>query len=111
MPIYEYQCTKCRRMFEILQKMSDAPVRSCEKCGGRVKRLISSSAFILKGSGWYATDYARKGKGGKDEKEEAAGEKAPESTKEKESESGEPGKDRKSKPASPSTSSDTEREK
>ena len=57
MPIYEYQCTKCGDKFEALQKMSDAPIKKCKKCKGKVDRLISHSGFVLKGSGWYVTDY------------------------------------------------------
>lgn len=60
MPIYEYQCQKCEGIFEILQGFNDKPARKCEECGGRLKRLISVSAFHLKGSGWYETDYGKK---------------------------------------------------
>lgn len=60
MPIYEYECKKCESVFEILQDFNDKPVRKCEECGGRLKRLISVSAFHLKGSGWYETDYGKK---------------------------------------------------
>ena len=60
MPIYEYQCQKCEGVFEILQGFNDKPARKCEECGGRLKRLISVSAFHLKGSGWYETDYGKK---------------------------------------------------
>ena len=60
MPIYEYECKKCEGVFEILQGFNDKPVRKCEECGGRLKRLISVSAFHLKGSGWYETDYGKK---------------------------------------------------
>jgi putative FmdB family regulatory protein len=63
MPLYEYQCDACGHRFEVIQKFSDAPVTECPKCGGTVQKLISSPAFHLKGSGWYATDY---GKGSKD---------------------------------------------
>ncbi len=58
MPIYEYECTKCGREFEVIQGFSDRPMRKCEKCGGRVHKLVSQSSFHLKGSGWYVTDYA-----------------------------------------------------
>ena len=58
MPIYEYECTKCGREFEVIQGFSDRPLRKCEKCGGRVHKLVSQSSFHLKGSGWYVTDYA-----------------------------------------------------
>src|SRR3989304_4824426 len=57
MPIYEYECTKCGDKFEAFQKMSDEPIKKCKKCKGKVSRLISPSGFVLKGSGWYATDY------------------------------------------------------
>ena len=60
MPIYEYQCSECRETFEIIQKFSDNPLTKCKFCNGKVERLISSSSFQLKGSGWYLTDYARK---------------------------------------------------
>ncbi len=60
MPIYEYKCSKCKNEFEAVQKFSDAPILQCPTCGGPVKKLISRSAFHLKGSGWYLTDYAKK---------------------------------------------------
>jgi putative FmdB family regulatory protein len=59
MPIYEYRCEKCGKVFEILQRFSDAPLKIHEDCGGEVEKLISHSAFQLKGSGWYQTDYAK----------------------------------------------------
>lgn len=62
MPIYEYQCTQCERVFEKLQKVNDPPVETCEECGGTVRRRISPPAIQFKGSGWYVTDYAGKGK-------------------------------------------------
>jgi putative FmdB family regulatory protein len=61
MPIYEYRCMKCRNEFEEMQKFSDTPVSRCPSCGGKAKRLISRSSFQLKGSGWYLTDYVKKG--------------------------------------------------
>ena len=64
MPLYEYQCESCQHRFEVIQKFSDAPVDTCPKCGGTVKRLLSSPAIQFKGSGWYITDYARKSGGG-----------------------------------------------
>ncbi len=60
MPIYEYQCSKCG-VIEAVQRITDPPLRKCPTCKGKVTRLVSHSSFILKGSGWYATDYARKG--------------------------------------------------
>jgi putative FmdB family regulatory protein len=63
MPIYEYSCTKCGKTVEAMQKMSDAPLKKCPHCGGELAKMISNSSFVLKGSGWYATDYAKKGNG------------------------------------------------
>jgi putative FmdB family regulatory protein len=60
MPIYEYQCTECGKKIEVLQRMDDAPPAACAACGGPLKKLISSPSFQFKGSGWYATDYAKK---------------------------------------------------
>ena len=62
MPLYEYQCDACAHRFEVIQKFSDAPIEVCPKCGGAVKKLLSSPAIQFKGSGWYITDYARAGK-------------------------------------------------
>ena len=64
MPIYEYQCLQCGRRMETMQKMADPPLTTCEVCGGALKKLVSSPAVQFKGSGWYVTDYARKGGGG-----------------------------------------------
>ena len=61
MPLYEYQCDACAHRFEVIQKFSDPPVDVCPKCGGQVKKLLSSPAIQFKGTGWYITDYARKG--------------------------------------------------
>jgi putative FmdB family regulatory protein len=59
-PIYEYQCKKCSEVFEAFQKINDNPLKECKFCGGKVDKLISTSSFQLKGSGWYLTDYSRK---------------------------------------------------
>ena len=62
MPIYEYQCGSCGQRFEAIQKVADQPLDACRKCGkGPVQRLLSSPAIQFKGSGWYVTDYAKKG--------------------------------------------------
>lgn len=61
MPIYEYDCQKCGT-FETTQKITDKPLAKCPTCKGKVKKLISNTSFQLKGTGWYVTDYARKGK-------------------------------------------------
>ena len=59
MPIYEYECEKCRTTFEAMQAISARPLKNCNKsnCKGKVHRLVSASGFILKGSGWYTSDY------------------------------------------------------
>src|SRR6266566_8375722 len=61
MPIYEYRCLDCGHQFELMQKFSDPPAETCTSCSGIVQKLISRSAFHLKGSGWYVTDYGRNG--------------------------------------------------
>jgi putative FmdB family regulatory protein len=61
MPIYEYDCQKCGT-FETTQKITEKPLSKCPSCKGKVKKLISNTSFQLKGTGWYVTDYARKGK-------------------------------------------------
>jgi len=61
MTLYEYQCEKCAHRFEVIQQYKDAPIDVCPKCGSTVKKLFSSPAIQFKGSGFYITDYARKG--------------------------------------------------
>ena len=65
MPIYEYRCEKCGE-FEYSQRITDPALQRCPTCKRKVRRLISSTSFQLKGSGWYVTDYARAGSSGKD---------------------------------------------
>ena len=60
MPIYEYQCAKCKKTIEVIQKFSDKPLKKHAGCGGSLTKLISASGFQFKGTGWYVTDYARK---------------------------------------------------
>ena len=62
MPIYEYECTKCGDIEEVLQKFSDKPLTKCKHCSGKLHKLVSQSTFHLKGTGWYVTDYADKSK-------------------------------------------------
>jgi putative FmdB family regulatory protein len=62
MPLYEYECSKCGRVEEAFQRFSDKPLSKCRHCSGKLQKLISQSAFHLKGSGWYVTDYANKSK-------------------------------------------------
>ncbi len=61
MPLYEYQCDACGTRFELIQKFSDPPASACPSCKGSVRKLLSSPAIQFKGSGWYVTDYGRKG--------------------------------------------------
>jgi len=62
MPLYEYQCSACAHRFERIVKFSDAPMKTCPKCGKETaEQLISAPAIQFKGSGWYVSDYARKG--------------------------------------------------
>ena len=59
MPIYEYKCAKCG-VVEVMQGIKEKPLKKCPNCKSKVERMISSTSFVLKGSGWYATDYAKK---------------------------------------------------
>jgi putative FmdB family regulatory protein len=63
MPIYEYECTKCGKHEEVIQKFSDKPLKKCGQCSGKLIKLVSQSSFHLKGTGWYVTDYANKSSG------------------------------------------------
>jgi putative FmdB family regulatory protein len=70
MPIYEYTCRACGHEFEVLQKITDKPVRKCEACGKlKAQRHISQTSFVLKGTGWYTTDYAGRKAHGSSESE------------------------------------------
>lgn len=61
MPNYEYLCANCGHRFEQIRKFSDKPLRKCPECGGVIEQVISAPAVQFKGSGWYVTDYAKKG--------------------------------------------------
>ena len=73
-PTYEYQCTECGREFEARQRISEPPLTRCETCGGAVKRLLSPAPFILKGAGWYVTDYPSESRKKALESEKSGGE-------------------------------------
>jgi putative FmdB family regulatory protein len=60
MPLYEYRCTKCGEVCEVLQKVKDKPLEKCPSCGAPVVKRVSSPAIQFKGNGWYITDYAKK---------------------------------------------------
>lgn len=102
MPLYEYKCKSCGQLLEVIQKFSDEPLTECPKCKGTLERLLSAPAIQFKGSGWYVTDYARKGRS-----EDSTKETKPES-KEKsdsgQSKAGSPAKE--SKPSTGKKSSD-----
>ena len=57
MPTYEYECPKCPRVFEVRQRITEPALTTCDRCGGPIHRLLSATPFILKGGGWYVTDY------------------------------------------------------
>ena len=61
MPIYEFECRKCKAHLEVFQKINDKPPVKCRKCGGRLEKQVSASAIQFKGTGWYITDYAKSG--------------------------------------------------
>ena len=79
MPLYEYKCPKCGAVFEVLQKLSDSPIKKCISCGEEVHKIMSSPAIQFKGTGWYITDYANKNK-----KEPSSQKKSPPEVKSKE---------------------------
>ena len=63
MPTYEYECLKCKKRFDRFQSIKDEPIAHCEKCGGKVRRVIGAAGVIFRGSGFYRTDYKNKGNG------------------------------------------------
>lgn len=78
MPIYEYRCSSCGTIFEVEQRITEPPLQVHAGCGGEVTRLISNTSFILKGTGWYKTDYQSTKQGKEGAKE--GGEKREEKT-------------------------------
>jgi putative FmdB family regulatory protein len=107
MPIYEYQCRKCGT-FEATQRITEKPLGKCPTCKGKVRKLISNTSFQLKGTGWYITDYARKGKSNGDGNgsKSSPAESKSESKGDSKSESSS-SKSEKSSPSSPSSTSST----
>lgn len=82
MPTYEYECTKCKYTFEEFQQISDAPLKTCPKCKGQLRRVISGGAgLIFKGSGFYVTDYKRANLPEKKEQKKTDLQKVPEKSK------------------------------
>ena len=106
MPIYEYECRKCKAHIEVFQKVSDKPPSKCRNCGGKLERKISAPAIQFKGSGWYVTDYAKTTKSDKSESESTSTAKTEKSDKAdkktKESSSAKTTADKPSSPKAPS---------
>jgi putative FmdB family regulatory protein len=91
MPIYEYACQSCGQRTEKLQKLSDPPCKKCPRCGGALKKLISSPAIQFKGNGFYITDYAKKSGPSSEKKTKPAAESKPASAAEPKPEPKKPG--------------------
>src|SRR6266851_9822408 len=72
MPIYEYQCPKCG-IFEVTRRITEAPLKRCPTCKAKIERILSRTSFVLKGSGWYATDYPHAGSKSESSTDSAAG--------------------------------------
>ncbi|MEC4675885.1 MAG: FmdB family zinc ribbon protein [Nitrospirota bacterium] len=90
MPIYEYECLKCKKQYEVMQKITEGPLTECSICGGKLRKKISNTTFVLKGTGWYATDYAsnnrtseKKGNGAKTAEPSKSGKKTGTETEQK----------------------------
>ena len=100
MPLYEFQCSDCGEQMELIVKVNARPPK-CPDCGGKLKKQISAPAFQFKGSGWYVTDYAGKGKSSapskKDDSKSSGGEASGSSDGESKSSSSDSKKDSKSK--------------
>lgn len=80
MPIYEYKCQSCEKVVEVLQQMSDKPLKKCQTCGGSLEKLLSRTGFVLKGGGWYADGYGgRNSSAGNGSASESSKESKPES--------------------------------
>ena len=105
MPIYEYECKKCRAHIEAFQKVSDKPLTKCRNCGGKLEKKVSAPAIQFKGSGWYVTDYAKTTKSDKTESDSATEAKTEKTEKaEKKTKESSPAKKTADKPSSPKAS-------
>jgi len=76
-PTYEYECPKCPRVFEVKQRITEPPLEVCDRCGGPIHRLLSAAPFILKGGGWYVTDYPSEARKQGAKSESTSGDSAP----------------------------------
>ena len=99
MPIYEYECKKCKAHVEAFQKLSDKPLTRCRKCKGKLERKISAPAIQFKGSGWYVTDYAGKTTQSEKSESESVSDSKPDKSEKKSKESS-PAKKTSDKPSS-----------
>lgn len=77
MPTYEYECPKCPRVFEVKQRITEPKLEVCERCGGPIHRLLSATPFILKGGGWYVTDYPSESRKKASKSDSTSGDSAP----------------------------------
>jgi putative FmdB family regulatory protein len=102
MPTYEYECPRCPRIFEVKQRITEPALVTCEICGGPIHRLLSAAPFILKGEGWYVTDYPSEAR--KKAKESTSKDAAPKESAGKDSASKGDGGSAESKPAASSES-------
>jgi putative FmdB family regulatory protein len=103
-PLYEYQCKKCKHKFEKIQKFSDRPIKKCPECGGPVEKIQHAPNVQFKGTGWYVTDYAAKSDtskadGGSEKKETTA------------KDDGAKGKEKDTKPKKAETKAETKKSK
>lgn len=105
MPIYEYECRKCKAHIEAFQKVSDKPLTKCRKCGGRLDKRISAPAIQFKGSGWYVTDYAGKATKGEASESQTTSETTKEKTDTKSTKESTPSKKTSEKASPPKASS------
>jgi putative FmdB family regulatory protein len=76
-PTYEYECPKCPRVFEVKQRITEPKLEVCDRCGGPIHRLLSATPFILKGGGWYVTDYPSEARKQGAKSESTSGDSAP----------------------------------
>ncbi len=106
MPNYEYLCKKCGHRFEQIRKFSDKQLRKCPECGGVIEQVISAPAVQFKGSGWYVTDYAKKGASSASTSSSSENESSAKEAKEKKD-----GKDTKKKDEKPKSDTSTKKQK
>ena len=107
MPTYEYECPQCPRVFEVRQRITEAALTSCDRCGGPIHRLLSPAPFILKGGGWYVTDYPSEARKKGTSSESGSKESTPKDSTTKESTSKDSPKDGGSAESKPAASSES----